>query len=66
MWSYSLYLCHGPINTYLRPGLEKATGFDLGKDSLLRSVAVWLVAIGVAGLLHRLVEKPIMNLRERF
>ena len=66
LWSYSLYLCHGLINNYLRPGLAKVCGIELGKESLLRCIAVWIIAITVAAVLHRFVEKPMTSLREKF
>jgi peptidoglycan/LPS O-acetylase OafA/YrhL len=63
MYSYSIYLWHGPVAAWL-PGLMRRTlGFPTGRYGRF---AVYLVGSLVTGtVMSKLVEYPILRLRDR-
>jgi peptidoglycan/LPS O-acetylase OafA/YrhL len=62
-WSYSLYLCHGIVNSYSK-GVLKALHLDLDPESLGRMGFVWACSIALSALLYRFFERPLMNCRK--
>jgi len=63
VYSYSIYLWHGPVDAWL-PGLMRRTlGFPTGKSG--RFVVYFLGSLGIGVLMSKLVEYPILRLRDR-
>lgn len=68
--SYSLYLCnHMLVQRGLMPYVTKWLHFDL-KGNAVHNLITWLLfwsfSIALAYTLHRIIEKPFMDLRKRF
>lgn len=63
MYSYSIYLWHGPGAAWL-PGLFRRTlGFPVGRDGRFAVFFAGSLIIGIA--MSKLVEYPILRLRDR-
>lgn len=50
--SYALYLCHFPVTVILR---------ETVRDTVLRAAATLVVSLGIAVVLHHLVEVPLIR-----
>lgn len=61
--SYSLYLCHAVAREILWPMI--APGFPL-HNAAAAFIAQFVLAITAASLLHYLVERPFLRLKDRF
>lgn len=61
MWSYSLYLIHKPLFFIARQQLAA-----LALPAPLTVLLICAIAVSGGWLLHRLVERPFMQLRERW
>jgi len=61
--SYSLYLCHAAAREILWPLI--ASRFPL-HNAAAAFLAQFLLALAVAALLHSLVERPFLRLKDRF
>jgi len=59
--SYSMYLVHKMVFHVTQ---DKLSSFNLPKESNLMLVCCALTTIGVAFLLHQVVEKPFMRMRD--
>lgn len=68
--SYSMYLTnHMIVLRGVMPFVTKWLRLDLEGQTMHNLVALiffWIITIGMAYALHRLIEKPFMNLRKRF
>jgi len=63
MYSYSIYLWHGPVGAWL-PGLvRRATGFPTGRSGRFAVYFVGSLVIGT--VMSKLVEYPVLRLRDR-
>jgi len=60
LWSYSIYLSHKPLAYFIAQQLQ-----PLGVPDGARLAIVTLACIAVGGLLYKLVEAPLMGLRDR-
>jgi len=63
LWSYAVYLVHKPVFMALRPVLEQ---WNVDRGALPTIAAVMAAGILGGWLLYRLVERPFMQLRERW
>ncbi len=61
LWSYSTYLSHKPVASFLAQQLK-----PLGVSDGVRLAIITLACVVVGGLLHKLVEAPFMALRDRW
>lgn len=61
LWSYSIYLSHKAVGNILQ---QYAKQYALSPSLMLLSVTT--ASIGVGVLLYKLVEKPFMDMRERY
>src|SRR5579862_665312 len=61
--SYSLYLCHAAAREILWPWI--ASRFPL-RNAAAAFIAQFLLAITAASLLHYLIERPFLRLKDRF
>jgi peptidoglycan/LPS O-acetylase OafA/YrhL len=69
LWSYSLYLCHLPLQECLKAafGDPRKLGLAMGEFRIAAvSAAFVALSIAVSALTYRFFEKPAMDLRERF
>jgi peptidoglycan/LPS O-acetylase OafA/YrhL len=69
LWSYSLYLCHLPLQEVLKAlfGDPRRLGLGMGTGRIAAVSAAFVVlAIACSALTYRFFEKPAMDLRERF
>jgi peptidoglycan/LPS O-acetylase OafA/YrhL len=63
MYSYSIYLWHGPVGAWL-PGLvRRTTGFPTGRSG--RFVVYFVGSLVIGTVMSKLVEYPILRLRDR-
>jgi len=63
MYSYSIYLWHGPTNAWL-PGLvRRALHVSLGTNERFAVYVAGSLVIGIA--MSKLIEYPILRLRDR-
>ncbi len=63
MYSYSIYLWHGPVGAWL-PGLFRRTlGFPTGEYGRLAVYFIGSLVVGI--VMSKLVEYPILRLRDR-
>jgi len=64
LWSFSMYLSHGPIIIILT-GCFVAAGWSThGMNAAVISVLVWIGTLGISSLVYARYEKPLMDLRE--
>jgi peptidoglycan/LPS O-acetylase OafA/YrhL len=63
MYSYSIYLWHGPVGAWL-PGLvRRTTGFPTGRSGRFMVYFVGSLVIGT--VMSKLIEYPVLRLRDR-
>ncbi|MGZ3417399.1 MAG: acyltransferase family protein [Polyangiales bacterium] len=63
--SYGIYLIHIPVGEHLALPLAVSTGLGPGTTWLLSVFLLWGFSLAGAYLLHLLVEKPMLSLRDR-
>ena len=64
LWSYSIYLCHPVVIGCVDVAL-KHLGAGYFQAHIERCVLAWLICIPLSGLIYRLYERPLMNLRDK-
>jgi peptidoglycan/LPS O-acetylase OafA/YrhL len=63
MYSYSIYLWHGPVGAWL-PGLvRRTTGFPTGRSG--RFIVYFIGSLLIGTVMSKLIEYPILRLRDR-
>lgn len=64
LWSYSIYLCHPPVIGLIDAVLNHL-GVSYIHEHIYKLILSWLICIPLSGLIYKLYEKPLMNLRDR-
>jgi peptidoglycan/LPS O-acetylase OafA/YrhL len=63
MYSYSIYLWHGPAGAWLPGFCRRTLGFPVGAHG--RFTVYFLGSLGIGILMSKLVEYPILRMRDR-
>lgn len=65
LWSYSMYLSHGPLIKIFGACFVAAGWSVHGINAVCISLLVWVATLGVSALIYSRYEKPLMDLRDR-
>ena len=63
MYSYSIYLWHGPTAAWLPGFFRRATGFPVGEGGRFAVYFIGSLMIGIG--MSKLIEYPVLRLRDR-
>ena len=63
MYSYSIYLWHGPAGAWLPGFFRRTLGFPVGAHG--RFTVYFLGSLGIGILMSKLVEYPVLRMRDR-